>query len=121
MFYLTLSFFNVISYVLIKPFFVLIFQILLLRHNLDVMHIEKNICESIVGTLLNMKIKTKGGKNINLPTGPHMLTQEEKKVFCERLLQLKLPDGYSSNISSHISLEDCKILGLKSHNCHVLL
>ena len=25
---------------------------LLIRHNLDVMHIEKNICESILGTLL---------------------------------------------------------------------
>jgi hypothetical protein len=25
---------------------------LLVRHNLDVMHIEKNICESILGTLL---------------------------------------------------------------------
>lgn len=111
-----------ISHVLIKPFFVLIFQILLLRHNLDVMHIEKkNICESIVGTLLNTKRKTKGGENINLPPRLQMLTQEEKEVFCKRLLQLKLLDGYSSNISSHVSLEDCKILGLKSYDCHVLL
>src|SRR5215216_6188420 len=30
-----------------------------LRHNLDVMHIEKNICDSIIGTLLNIKGKTK--------------------------------------------------------------
>ena len=27
---------------------------LILRHNLDVMHIEKNICDSIVGTLLSI-------------------------------------------------------------------
>ena len=26
-----------------------------LRHNLDVMHIEKNICDSIIGTLLNIE------------------------------------------------------------------
>ncbi|XP_062020749.1 uncharacterized protein LOC133737149 [Rosa rugosa] len=32
---------------------------LLLRHNLDVMHIEKNVCESIVGTLLGIDGKNK--------------------------------------------------------------
>ena len=31
----------------------------LLRHNLDVMHIEKNIVDSILGTLLNIPGKTK--------------------------------------------------------------
>ena len=32
---------------------------LLLWHNLDVMHIEKNVCDSIIGTLLNILGKTK--------------------------------------------------------------
>ncbi|KAL6650301.1 hypothetical protein ACP70R_009226 [Stipagrostis hirtigluma subsp. patula] len=32
---------------------------LLLSHNLDVMHIEKNICESLLATLLNISSKTK--------------------------------------------------------------
>ena len=30
-----------------------------LRHNLDVMHIEKNICESVYGTVLNIDEKSK--------------------------------------------------------------
>jgi hypothetical protein len=30
-----------------------------LYHNLDVMHIEKNICESVLGTLMNIDGKTK--------------------------------------------------------------
>ena len=30
-----------------------------LMHNLDVMHIEKNICDSIIGTPLNIEGKTK--------------------------------------------------------------
>ena len=30
-----------------------------LRHNLDVMHIEKGICENVLGTLLNIERKTK--------------------------------------------------------------
>ena len=30
-------------------------------HSLDVMHITKNVCESLLGTLLNMPEKTKDG------------------------------------------------------------
>jgi hypothetical protein len=29
------------------------------RHNLDVMHMEKNICESLMATILNILRKTK--------------------------------------------------------------
>lgn len=32
-----------------------------IRHCLDVMHIEKNVCDSIIGTLLNIPGKTKDG------------------------------------------------------------
>ena len=32
---------------------------LLVRHNLDVMHIEKNICDSVLGTLLDIEGKSK--------------------------------------------------------------
>jgi hypothetical protein len=30
-----------------------------LRHNLDIMHIEKNICKNLIGTILNIPGKTK--------------------------------------------------------------
>jgi hypothetical protein len=30
-----------------------------LKHNLDVMHIEKNICENLIETILNINGKTK--------------------------------------------------------------
>lgn len=33
--------------------------ILLLLHNLDVMHIEKDICDKLIGTLLNIDGKSK--------------------------------------------------------------
>ena len=116
---------------------------LCLRHNLDVMHIEKNICESLVGTLLNINGKTKDGVNsrwdlqalgirhellvkkcgnrLYLPAAPHTLSKEKKQLFCKRLFSLKMPDGYGSNISNCVSLSECKIAGLKSHDCHVLM
>ena len=33
------------------------------RHCIDIMHVEKNICDSIIGILLNIKGKTKDGIN----------------------------------------------------------
>jgi hypothetical protein len=38
----------------------------LIRHNLDVMHIEKNVCESIIGTLLNIDGKCKDSEKARL-------------------------------------------------------
>ena len=35
----------------------------MLRHTIDVLHVEKNICESIVGTLLGIESKSKVGVN----------------------------------------------------------
>ena len=37
-------------------------EILRVRHCIDVMHVEKNVCESILGTLLKIKGKRKDGE-----------------------------------------------------------
>ena len=77
------------------------------RHNLDVMHIEKNVCESIIGTLLNILGKTKDGlncrldlvdmglrselapkfesKRIYLPPTCYLLSKKEKKKYFAKL------------------------------------
>nr|XP_009791250.1 PREDICTED: uncharacterized protein LOC104238556 [Nicotiana sylvestris]XP_009791251.1 PREDICTED: uncharacterized protein LOC104238556 [Nicotiana sylvestris]XP_009791252.1 PREDICTED: uncharacterized protein LOC104238556 [Nicotiana sylvestris]XP_009791253.1 PREDICTED: uncharacterized protein LOC104238556 [Nicotiana sylvestris]XP_009791254.1 PREDICTED: uncharacterized protein LOC104238556 [Nicotiana sylvestris]XP_009791255.1 PREDICTED: uncharacterized protein LOC104238556 [Nicotiana sylvestris] len=116
---------------------------LLLCHNLDVMHIEKNICDIILGTLLNIKGKTKdtiktrldlqamnirkelhpikNGDKYDLPTTCYTLSPEEKYKFCDFLKNLKVPDGFSSNISQCANLKDRKISGLKSYDCHIIL
>ena len=39
---------------------------LLIKHNLDVMHIEKNICERILGTVLELEGKCKDGEKARL-------------------------------------------------------
>ncbi|CAN1121606.1 hypothetical protein LINPERHAP2_LOCUS866 [Linum perenne] len=115
-----------------------------LRHNLDVMHIEKNICDNIIGTMLNMPGKTKDTvkarqdlekmglrKDLHLvkrsdgkyemPHACYTMTKEERKNFCQFMKEVKFPDGYASNISRCASVSEGKITGLKSHDCHVLL
>ncbi|XP_074277101.1 uncharacterized protein LOC141600753 [Silene latifolia] len=114
-----------------------------IRHCLDVMHIEKNVCDNIINTLLNvpnkskdnvaarkdmvdMKIRPelalqeKGGRTY-LPPAAHTLSKKEKIEFCECFHGVKVPEGYSSNISSLVSMRDLKLTGLKSHDCHTLM
>lgn len=49
------------------------------------------------------------------------MTIEEKEVFLNVLKDLKLPEGFSSNISRLVNVRDKKIVGMKSHEYHVLM
>ena len=50
-----------------------------LRHNLDVMHIEKNICDSIISTLLNIEGKTKDTLKSRIDL-THLATRSDLQV-----------------------------------------
>jgi len=114
------------------------------RHNLDVMHIEKNICENVIGTLLNVDGKSKDHIKARLdlvkmgirqdihpieiepnkyllPPARFTLSSKEKDIFCGILKGVKLPENYGSNISNCVQLEQQKLLGLKSHDFHILM
>ena len=51
----------------------------------------------------------------------YSLTLNEKKEFCKFFKEVKVQDGYASNISRCIQVNERKIFGLKSHDCHVLM
>ncbi|WMV08298.1 hypothetical protein MTR67_001683 [Solanum verrucosum] len=61
------------------------------------------------------------GEKIEVPIACYTLSPEEKHKLCLFLKNLKVPDGFSSNISQCVNLKDHKISGLKSHDCHVFL
>ncbi|CAA7056518.1 unnamed protein product [Microthlaspi erraticum] len=84
------------------------------RHNLDVMHVERNVAASIVSTLLHCGKSKDGiqarkdlenfgirkdlhpctqGKMTYLLAAPWTLSKTEKKVFFRRLFDFKGPDG----------------------------
>ena len=42
-------------------------------------------------------------------------------MYCKFLKSVKFLDGYATNLSRNVSINDGKISGLKSHDCHVLL
>ena len=87
------------------------------RHCIDVMHVEKNVCDNVINTLLNIQGKTKDGlntrqdllemgirdqlhprfdgKKIYLPPACHTLSRKEKINFCQCPRRVKVPHGYS--------------------------
>lgn len=114
---------------------------LLIRHYLDVMHIEKNVCESVVGTVLNWEGKTKDvpkaridlesmglrkhlwlreGKK-KMPQAPYTVKPEQKNEIFRWISNIRYPSGYAGNISRCVNCRDNKMYGLKSHDCHILL
>ena len=116
----------------------------LIRHNLDVMHIEKNFCDNILWTLLGVIGKTKDNLNARrdlqemnirrplhpqtrgsgkeyLPPAKFTLSKDDKQIFCKVLKRVKVPDGYASNISRCVHMKERSIWGLKSHDSHILM
>ena len=100
----------------------------MLRHNLDVMHIEKNIVNNIIDTLLNLDGEIKynlkahqGLKDMGIRSGLHLkkvgndktcmphacyhMNASENDGFLQVLKDVRVADGYSSNISRCVKLK----------------
>ncbi|XP_057444023.1 uncharacterized protein LOC130736195 [Lotus japonicus] len=88
----------------------------LLRHNIDMMHVEKNICESVIGTLLDLEGKTKDTIKSRLD-----LQRMGLKKQLHPIKDVRFPDAYASNIGRCVNINELKIPGLKSHDYHVIL
>jgi len=113
----------------------------LLRHNLDVMHIEKNFFDNIINTILDVLGKTKDNlkSRLDLPDicerlelyvmdngkGPipiFRLDAKGKKALFDWIINsVKFPDGYASNLSRCVDNNNGKFSGMKSHDCHVFM
>jgi hypothetical protein len=107
------------------------------------MHIEKNVCDNLIGTLLGDK-KSKDNVDARLdlidlgiqsdlhsekldngrytmPDACFTMSRESKEILCSIIKSIKMPYGYASNISRCVDMKDCKFTGLKSHDCHILI
>ncbi|GKA81475.1 uncharacterized protein Tco_0788167 [Tanacetum coccineum] len=116
---------------------------LLLKNNLDVMHIEKNALEALLNTLVqNDKskdtikarqdletlrvrkelwlVKKPNGK-FEKPHPKYSFTEENRKRFCKFIKGVRLPDGFGSNFKQKVTADDNNITGMKSHDCHIMM
>ncbi|XP_042437052.1 uncharacterized protein LOC122023018 [Zingiber officinale] len=116
-------------------------QFNLCRHNLDVMHIEKNICDSLIGTLLDVAGKSKDhakarfhlielgikenlqpelsldGENVVLQKACYAMSKIEKDIFFHAIKGVKLPYGLCikhSKVCTHFRKKSgCKVVKLE--------
>ncbi|KAJ8639967.1 hypothetical protein MRB53_016661 [Persea americana] len=114
----------------------------LIRHNLDVMHIEKNVFNNVFSTVMGVPGKTKDNDKARLdmkdiskrpglelyethngkiakPHAKYTLSKKQVEDVCTWIKSLKLPDGYASNIARCVT--GGKLQGKKSHDCHVFM
>ncbi|CAO2834910.1 unnamed protein product [Amaranthus hypochondriacus] len=61
------------------------------------------------------------GLKYEISRAPFNLTIAERRKIVTLLSKLAVPDGYSSNITRCAYVQDGKIVGMKSHDCHVLM
>ncbi|XP_010507019.1 PREDICTED: uncharacterized protein LOC104783577 [Camelina sativa] len=114
---------------------------LLLKHNLDVMHVEKNVFDNLMNTVLNVPGKTKDNlksrldlpdicdrdplhvlENGRCPVPTFRLDTHKKEAFFNWITHdIKLPDGYASNLRNCVDMAEGKFTGMKSHDCHVVM
>ncbi|XP_026384874.1 uncharacterized protein LOC113280469 [Papaver somniferum] len=118
-------------------------KFLQLRHNVDVMHVEKNFAENMFGTFMNHKDKSKDGdparKDLELlnlkpdlwlmktkgkverPPAPYCLPKNEIELVCKSFSKLKVPIGYSGNWKKKVDMKELQFKCLKSHDYHMLM
>jgi hypothetical protein len=113
-----------------------------IHHSIDVMHVEKNVCKSLLRTLFKTDRKTRdhGHARANLKKmgirpelwlddsvkGTELsktcITLSKHEEFYGFLKNVKVPFGYLTNVSRLISFLDLKVaLDMKSHDYHILL
>ncbi|XP_049410510.1 uncharacterized protein LOC125873672 [Solanum stenotomum] len=114
------------------------------RHNLGVMHIEKNYFDNLFNTVMDVIGKTKDNVKARLnlpehyrrselhlqesannklpkPKASYSFTMEQKRRICEWVESLKMPDGYASNLGKRVDIERGILHRMKSHDYHVFM
>ncbi|GLT24911.1 hypothetical protein SLA2020_000730 [Shorea laevis] len=115
----------------------------LIRHNLDVMHCEKNFFDNIIHTVMDdssSKDNVKSRMDLPLycdreelqlyydrsgslckPNASYALNTDKKRCLCTWLKHVRFPDGFASNIARCVNLAELRLVGLKSHDCHIFM
>ncbi|KAK4267817.1 hypothetical protein QN277_024550 [Acacia crassicarpa] len=60
-----------------------------------------------------------GRGRISKPRAPYTLNKQQNLELLQWVKDLKLPDGYASNLKRCVNMHEGKFFGMKSHDCHV--
>ena len=120
------------------------FDKLKLRHNIDVMHNEKNVAEAIWNTCFDIPNKTKDNvkarkdleeichrpkQHLHLkdngkwfkPRAPFVIEKDDRLTILKWFKELKFTDGYAAGFKRGVSFQQRKIFGLNSHDYNIFM
>jgi hypothetical protein len=55
------------------------------------------------------------------PRASFVLEKNAQLLVYKWLKSLRFSDGHASNISRLVNMEECRLYGMKSHDCHVFM
>jgi hypothetical protein len=58
---------------------------------------------------------------MGMPEAKYTLTKFDAKLVCQWVKELKMPDGYASNIARCSDVKKGTMYGMKSHDCHIFM
>ncbi|GLT28321.1 hypothetical protein SLA2020_032630 [Shorea laevis] len=115
----------------------------LIKHNFDAMHCEKNFFDNIIYTVMDdpsSKDTVKSRMDLPQycvraqlhlyydsfgtlckPNASYALDAQQKRCLCIWLKHVRFLDGFASNISWCVNLNELCLSGLKSHDCHLFM
>jgi hypothetical protein len=117
---------------------------LVLRHNIDVMHNEKNVADVMLSMCIDITERTKDNSKARLdmaeicdrptleltkapngtwkkPRAKYCVSKDDKLVILKWFKQLKFPDRFAANLRKSVKLDKQKFVGLKSHDFHIII
>jgi hypothetical protein len=103
-----------------------------MHHKFDIMHIEKNMCDNIVNTLLAIEGKTKDNINsrydleehnirkylhpidinddeVYFPPAPYAMELDHQRTFCKVIKSAMFPPYYASDLRRNVHVKERKI------------
>ncbi|KAM6571366.1 hypothetical protein CsatA_015446 [Cannabis sativa] len=95
----------------------------ILKHNIDVMHVEKNVCDNLLGTILdNEKSKDTTNarhdlKKLGVRESLWIYEDERGKLLKPHAPYVLKPDDRIQFLNENFT----NVIGLKSHDCHVIM
>ncbi|RDX87975.1 hypothetical protein CR513_30485, partial [Mucuna pruriens] len=67
------------------------------------------------------ELKDIGRVKLFKPKAAYAFTKSQRVAICKWVKELKLPDGYASNLGRCVDINQGKLHGMKSHDCHVFM
>jgi len=68
-----------------------------------------------------LQLKPQSNGRLLKPKANYTLTKDESKMVCFWIKELRMLDGFSSNLARCANIEKGCIHGMKSHDCHVFM